>query len=248
MHVSLFSSPHDETFGLRRAPWKSRRSLAMTWSIPHLETRRLTLRPLTTGDAEALLAVYSSREATRYIEITPLEIEEEAEALIEIWLEVQSRRQGARWAIVLKEDGGVAGTCGFNSLNLAEKRGELSYDLAPSHWGRGLVPEAAGAVLRYGYDELRLNRVQACVVPEGAQSMRVLEKLGFQREGVLRAAGFWKGRFWDKVCYSLLRDEWRPGLTSSAGLSGAAGIDQPQPAFQAGLDRRPVIVGDAVHD
>lgn len=217
----------------------------MTWNIPRLETRRLTLRPLTAGDAEALLAVYGSPEATRHLEITPLAIEEEAEALIELWLEVQAERRGARWAIALQEDGRVVGTCGFNSLNLAERRGELSYDLAPPQWGRALVPEAAGAVLRFGYEDLRLNRVQACVVPEGAQSMRVLEKLGFQREGVLRAAGYWKGRFWDKVCYSLLRAEWEAGFPSGSGLRD---VDQPQPAFQPRPDRRPAVVDDAVHD
>lgn len=209
----------------------------MTWMIPNLETRRLRLRPLTAEDADALVPVYDTAEATRHLEITPLEIPEEALALIEMWQGLQSRRAGVRWGVFLKETGALAGTCGFNTLRLSEFQGELSYDLAPAYWGQGIVPEAAGAVLRYGYEELRLQRVQACVVPEGEQSMRVLEKLGFRREGVLRSAGYWKGRFWDKVCFSLLKAEWSASLALQA-----------EPAFQAGLDRRPLVVGDAVHN
>jgi len=208
----------------------------MPWILPTLETERLTLRRLTADDAEALVSVYDTVEATRYLEITPLELAEEAEGLIAIWNDQQARGTAARWGVTLRQEGELVGTCGFNTLRPNEFQGELSYDLAPAYWGRGIIPEAARAVLGFGFERLRLTRIQACIVPEGAQSGRVLAKLGFQREGVLRSAGYWKGRFWDKVCFSLLRQEW-----------DASARVQAEPYLQAGLDRRPLFVGDAVH-
>lgn len=208
----------------------------MPWMMPTLQTQRLTLRPLRLADADELVSVYDSYEATRFLEITPLEIAEEAEGLITLWNDQQAQGLAARWGVTLEPGGALVGTCGFNTLRLCDFQGELTYDLAPHYWGRGIIPEAARAVLGFGFERLRLIRVQACIVPEGEQSERVLEKLGFRREGVLRCAGYWKGRFWDKVCYSLLRPEWE----SSSGLKS-------EPHLQAGLDHRPLGVGDAVH-
>lgn len=208
----------------------------MPWSLPTLETDRLLLRRMTPEDAEDVVSIYDSVEATRYLEITPLELAEEAEGIIALWNDQQSRGGGARFGVVLREEGVLVGTCGFNLLRLNEFQGELSYDLAPAYWGRGIIPEAARAVLGFGFETLRLARVQACVVPGAEPSARVLEKLGFRREGVLRSAGYWKGRFWDKVCYSLLRQEWDPSTRSQA-----------EPVLQTRLDRRPLGIGDAVH-
>lgn len=196
---------------------------------PYLETDRLTLRGLGPDDAEALVSVYATPEATRYIEITPFELPEEAAALIDLWIDRQRAGTGLRWGLFLRGCGTLAGTCGLSSINLVDRGAEIGYDLAPAHWGRGLVPEAVRAVLRHAFLTLKLNRVQAFVVPEGAQSMRVLEKLGFQRDGVLREAGHWKGRYWDKVCFSLLRREWSEELASPA-LRDAPGDRTLQPA------------------
>lgn len=59
------------------------------------------------------------------------------------------------------------------------------------------MPEALRAVIQYGFDVLQLHRIEALVMLGNEQSVRVLEKLGFSKEGVLREYGFWKNRFWD---------------------------------------------------
>jgi ribosomal-protein-alanine N-acetyltransferase len=68
--------------------------------------------------------------------------------------------------------------------------------------------EALDAVLTYGFGKMGLNRVQAMVHPDNARSIHLLGRLGFTCEGVLRDWRFYKGRFWDEACFSLLRHEW----------------------------------------
>jgi len=174
-----------------------------------IETERLVLRPLTLQDSEAVCRIFSNPEVTRFLEITPLEVAAEGQALIEYFNAMYDRGSGVRWGIESRQDGTLIGTCGFHSAELRHLMAEIGYDLAREHWGKGLVPEAARAVLRHGFERMGLNRVQAHVLPEATPSARVLQKLGFQHEGVLRESGYWKGRFHDRVAYSLLRREWQ---------------------------------------
>jgi len=74
------------------------------------------------------------------------------------------------------------------------------------------MTEALTEVLLFGFKEMKLNRIQAITFPENLGSVRVLEKLGFQKEGTLREWGYFKGRYQDVYCYSLLRREWKPDL------------------------------------
>lgn len=183
------------------------RPAILTEPVP-IETERLILRPLTPEDTEGLFRIFADPEVTRYLEITPLKVSGEGKALLQYFNGQFERKTGVRWGIEQKRDGALIGTCGFHSAQLWAFQAELSYDLARAYWGKGIVPEAARALLRHAFETMGLNRVQASVLPEAAASAKVLEKLGFQREGVLRETGYWKGRFWDKVTYSLLKREW----------------------------------------
>ncbi len=69
------------------------------------------------------------------------------------------------------------------------------------------MTEALEAMLRFGFDAMSLNRIEADVTVGNDASVRVLEKLGFQREGLLRQRGYWKGSYHDLWLFSLLRDE-----------------------------------------
>lgn len=173
-----------------------------------METERLVLRPLTPEDSEGLFRIFADPEVTRYLEITPLRFASEGQALYEYFHGQLERKSGVRWGIEHKRDGALIGTCGFHSVELWVHKAELSYDVGRPYWGQGIVPEAARALLRHAFEAMGMNRIQASVLPEAAGSARVLEKLGFHREGVLRETGYWKGRFWDKVTYSLLKREW----------------------------------------
>jgi RimJ/RimL family protein N-acetyltransferase len=193
-----------------------------------METERLILRPLIPEDSEGLFRIFSDPEVTRYLEITPLKFASEGKTMLEYFNGQFERKSGVRWGIERKQDGVLLGTCGFHSVELWIFKAELSYDVGRPYWGQGIVPEAAKALLRHAFEDLGMNRIQASVIPEAAASAKVLEKLGFYREGVLRETGYWKGRFWDKVTYSLLKREWeeREGATSGSGAVQA--VSEPR--------------------
>jgi ribosomal-protein-alanine N-acetyltransferase len=179
--------------------------------FPELVTPRLRLRRLREADRDAIFDIFSDAETLRFYDIDPLDQKKDAQDLIGFFLDRERRGTGLRWGICLAEDlERLVGTCGFNRYERSEsRRGVVGYDLARAHWGHGYVPEAMEAVVRYGFRSLGLNRIEAYLEPENQASIRVMEKLGFTREGLLRQFAYYRGALRDQYCYSLLEREWR---------------------------------------
>jgi len=116
--------------------------------------------------------------------------------------------KGIRWGIIIRGGDGLVGTCGYYDWNKTSHRAEIGYDLEPAQWGKGIMAEALRAVLRYGFEEMGSNRIQAIIDSENVRSIKLVERLGFKREGVLRQNSYFRGRFRDEVCFSLLKEEW----------------------------------------
>lgn len=163
------------------------------------------LRPLAAADAPDLLALFGDPEVTAFMDIEPLASLAEALDVIAWAEELASRGEGVRWAI--RRDGRLIGTCGFNRIEVDRgRRGEIAYDLARDQWGRGVMSAILPRVIEFGFFELGLRRLEAMVTVGNARSCALLERHGFQREGLLRDHGCWKGRFWDQLVYGRLAD------------------------------------------
>jgi ribosomal-protein-alanine N-acetyltransferase len=109
--------------------------------------------------------------------------------------------------IVLQADGRLVGTCGLR-ISREHERGELGYWLHRDCWGRGLVPEAVGAVIRHAFEHERLQRIQARCDTRNTVSVRVMEKAGMACEGTLRRYERIGGELCDMKLYAILRDEY----------------------------------------
>ncbi len=187
------------------------KSMLVAGAFPRLETERLVLRQMTLDDAESVLSYFADEEVTRYIDVPSMTDLEQAEKVIMYGISLFERREGIRWGIARPGDERLIGTCGFDNVTKVRgSRGEVKYDLSRPCWGRGLMAEALAEVVRFGFEEMELNRIEALVVKDGDRSQRLLRRLGFQEEGTLRGYSYWKGRYWDEVSFSLLRDEWSP--------------------------------------
>nr|WP_276617606.1 GNAT family protein [Streptomyces coryli] len=94
---------------------------------------------------------------------------------------------------------------GFCRIGLAGvKAGKLGYALAPAEWSKGYASDAARRMIRFTFDDLGLHRLSAAVGPENETSLRMVEQLGFTREGVLRDHVFTNGAWRNSVLLSLL--------------------------------------------
>jgi ribosomal-protein-alanine N-acetyltransferase len=170
-----------------------------------LRTPRFDLRPLTSGDAEAMLGHLSDPAVVAFMDIEPLTNLAEAEGVIDWTASIRAAGTGMRWSVRGRADGAFVGTVGFNTLVWERGcRGEVAYDVGRRFWGQRVMDEVLPAVLAFGFQTLGLRRIEAMVTLGNDPSRRLLERHGFEREGVLREHAFWKDRFWDQVIYGRL--------------------------------------------
>jgi ribosomal-protein-alanine N-acetyltransferase len=176
--------------------------------FPRLQTARLSLREMGQTDAQALYAVLSDDKVTEYYDDDPFTGLSEAQAQIEAWNNGYEGRRCIRWGIAPKQDDMLIGTCGYYSLHRWHRRGAIGYELARPFWRQGIMTGALRAIIGYGFDEMELIRIQATVMPGNLASVRLLEGLGFQQEGVLRGYERWGSKgYLDLLMFSLLRRE-----------------------------------------
>jgi len=163
---------------------------------------RVRLRPFALEDVPAVLAYASDPEVTRHLEWDAYDDPKTAMAFI------RSTHAGIAWiarAIVLRADEHVIGGADLRVVSTRDRRAELGYGLARSHWGQGYATEAAGLLLRFGFERLGLVRVDD-------RSVQTLERLGMRREGRLAQYRWKKGQPRDHYLYALTRAEWTPAV------------------------------------
>ena len=175
-----------------------------------LITDRLILREFRADDWPAVLAYQRDPRYLRlyaWTERTP----EAVQDFVQMFLDHQQAdpRLKFQLAVTLKETGHLIGNCGIRLDATETHEGNIGYELSPEEWGQGYATEAARAIVRFGFTELKLHRIWSWCVADNVGSARVLEKLGMQHEGRLRHKEYYKGRWWDHLVYGLLEEEWR---------------------------------------
>ncbi|HEY2346121.1 MAG TPA: GNAT family N-acetyltransferase [Xanthomonadaceae bacterium] len=178
-------------------------------TLPLLPGERVSLRAPREGDRDALFALFSAPEVMRYWS-TPAWSEL---AAADAWFGRQEgfllAGTGMTWAIARREDDALIGTVSLHAFFPEQARAEIGYTLHPSHWGRGLAREAVRLALRHGFDELGLRRIEADTDPRNEGSCKLLEALGFVREGLLRERWQVGDESSDTAFYGLLKGDLR---------------------------------------
>ena len=177
----------------------------MSNPFPAIETERLVLRELRESDAQAVFQIFGDDAVTRYYDLATFTDAEQARLLITRMNARNASGDALRWGIALKESDAVIGTGGFNQFVRSWFRASIGYDLAQAHWNKGYMTEALRAMVQYGLEHLSLHRIEALVVPGNDASARVLTKVGFQEEGLLRDYAYWKNQFWDLKMFALVQ-------------------------------------------
>lgn len=168
-----------------------------------LETARLILRPFAADDLDALAEINRDPQVIRFIGDGAPQSKEKTATRLNEYLEHGRRHAFALWAAIEKTTGEMVGFCGLQFLeNTAEV--EVGYRLARRVWGMGLATEAAVASLRYGFYELKLDRIVAVIHPENVASQRVVEKIGLTYEKVAHYYGM------NLKYYAIAREAYAP--------------------------------------
>ena len=181
-----------------------------------IRTERLALRPFAETDVDAMLDLESREDVVRHL---PWGVMDRAAAEAQVARRLtQTAITGDHTAIVLAAtippDDRMIGEFMLQLRSERDRSGEIGWTLHPDVQGRGYGLEAARETLRLGFEDLGLHRIMAAADPRNEASTRLMERLGMQREGILRHV-FFKDEWLDDVIYSILEDEWRTDIAAT---------------------------------
>jgi [ribosomal protein S5]-alanine N-acetyltransferase len=175
-----------------------------------LLTLRLCLREFRESDFGAVRAYHGNPEMYRFEK--GVLSEERTRAFLQTAQNQAGESPRTRYdmAVTVRPEAIVIGSVSLELLHLEIREWEIGWYIHAGYWGQGYATEAARAMLEYGFKELRAHRVVAFCHVLNAQSVRVMQKLGMQRDGVLREARRWNGAWSDEYVYAILDRAW-PG-------------------------------------
>lgn len=177
-------------------------------SFPKLNTQRLFLRQITQEDDKSLFEVLSSEVTCEFLTHNAISDRAYSNRLITGMQRFFDEKQRIRWGIAQKQDNSIIGHCGFFDIDKLNCCAEISYCLKSELWGQGIMTEAVEAMLEFGFESYGLNRIVAKVMKGNVGSMKVLQKLGFVQEGLLRESLYKNGQHHDLLIFSLLKSEY----------------------------------------
>jgi ribosomal-protein-alanine N-acetyltransferase len=174
-----------------------------------LETGRLILRPIEVSDAPAIFPLINDADVARYLLSVPHPY---PEAELVPWIrkarESMARRERWELTIVLRETDLPIGVCSLADISWEHANAELGYWLGKKHWGRGYMTEAVRRLARFGFDDLRMERIHARVLSPNTRSIKVIENSGLKLEYLARHEVLRNGEFLDMLHYGLIREEY----------------------------------------
>jgi RimJ/RimL family protein N-acetyltransferase len=179
------------------------------FDFPPPQTARLSLRPLAPADVPAFFTLFSDPVVARYLSAPPMTEPAQAGEKIRSIMQHYEAGDLLQLAIERREDKELLGTCTLHQMHRQNRRAELGYVLGSAWWGQGYMHEALVAFVGHAFGVLKLHRLEADIDPRNQNSAKSLERLGFQREGLLRERWIVAGEVSDSALYGLLASEWR---------------------------------------
>ncbi len=175
----------------------------------NLESERLFLNEITWDDLERIHELHSIPEVDEYNTLgIPRDINETKEVLRPI---IENRKSDSRklfcWAIINKDNNDFIGLAGMTLTADRFKMGEIYFKLSPANWGKGYATEVAKTLIKSGFGKMNLHRIEAGVATENIKSIRVLEKAGMKREGIMRKILPIRGEWKDNYHYAIIEDD-----------------------------------------
>jgi ribosomal-protein-alanine N-acetyltransferase len=174
--------------------------------FPTLQTERLLLQQIEQDDIQNIYNGLSNPDVIRYYGISFDTLKATEEQMI--WFKnLEETKTGIWWKISSRYNKIFYGAGGFNGLSNEHKKAEIGFWLLPEFWGNGYMQEAFSLICSYGFDHLKLNRIEGFVDSENQNCKRAIEKMNFKLEGTMRECEFKNGKYLNVDIYSKLKGD-----------------------------------------
>lgn len=177
-------------------------------SFPELRSKRLVFRKIDLEDVEEIFKIYSDPEVAKYDWYNPIENIEDAISIINGYQKDFQDREEITWGIARKSDNKIIGYCCLGDFNNNSRRSEIGYGIMGDQWNKGYGTEAVKTIVKFGFEIMNLNRIEATVTLGNHGSIKVLKKSKFTSEGIFRQRTFMKGEFVDDVILAILKKDY----------------------------------------
>ena len=174
-----------------------------------LTTRRLIIRDYAVADAATVFAYVQAPDYWQFQRAEP-PTAAQVETLLQWVVKEQAIAPRLMYflAAARKDTGEIIGEAVLKIINPGELQGEIGFGVAPKFWKQGYASEIAGAVVEVAFQHFKLHRVAGQCSPDNKGSIRVMQKLGMAREGLLRDIHFGRGKWWSTLIYGMLDQEY----------------------------------------
>jgi [ribosomal protein S5]-alanine N-acetyltransferase len=174
---------------------------------PVIETERVILRKISFHDLQDIFNYCSDEEVSKFTTWYSHKSIEDTQGFVNHIINLYEQEKLAPWGIEDKETQKIIGTVGFVYWNNKQSRGELAFALSREYWNKGIMSEVVRRIIQFGFEEMKLVRIEARCSLMNIGSSRVMEKCGMEFEGILRKHIFIKGTFQDLKLYSIINED-----------------------------------------
>lgn len=174
----------------------------------HLETERLLIRDIILDDKHAIFNYRSDAEANKFQSWIPETLKDVEQFIERNNKEFNQPESWYQFLITEKDTKAVIGDIGIHFFGSENLQVELGITLNKDFQGRGYASEALKGVINFLFSDLKKHRIMASIDPENIDSLKLMERIGFRKEGHFVKSLFWKNNWTDDVIYALLREEW----------------------------------------
>lgn len=175
---------------------------------PVLETERLVLRAFTMNDIDD---IYEYASVAKVSEFLPWEMHKTKEDTVAFLKSVKEKFKSSDnidWGIELKYEKKLIGGISIRKWNDQNRCADVGYVISDKYWNKGIATEALISVVKFGFNILHVNRIEAHCADQNIGSYKVMQKVGMKYEGTLREKVFMKGNFINMKFYSILKREF----------------------------------------
>lgn len=177
--------------------------------FPDLESERLIYREVNTVDVEDIFKIYSDPEVAKYDWYKPIATKADALSIINRYKREFKGKEEITWGVARKSDNKIIGYCCLGTFDDESVRSEIGYGFNRDEWNKGYATEAIKLVVKFGFERMGFNRIEATVTLGNDASVKVLKKANFLQEGIVRERTIMKGKFEDDVILAIIKRDYK---------------------------------------